>query len=256
MQQLIKRLARLAIKGEKLSTLRKYYINYKFKTGAYDQCEKETAILKYLVKQGDTVLDIGANIGMYTRLFSKLVGTSGSVHAFEPVPLTYEYLIFNIDRERYKNVITYNNAVSDKIGICSIILPDIGTSDIYQSRIGKSEDISGKEFLVPSIKLDFLYPHCFSSVDFIKCDVEGAELLVLKGAKKLLEENKPKILCEIGANAKEFGYTSKDIFSFLANLDYNSYFYDNGNLIECVDIDFRNSSSNYLFLPKNDLLPL
>ena len=68
--------------------LRRYYQAYKLKRGHYDQCEAETALLKQWVSYGSVALDVGANIGVYTRLLSKLVGRAGTVCAFEPVPVT------------------------------------------------------------------------------------------------------------------------------------------------------------------------
>lgn len=223
---------------------RKYYIGYKFKKGGYEKDEKEMSILEYLVKPGNIALDIGANIGAYTRILSKCVGQNGSVHAFEPVPLTYGLLTFNLKREFYKNVITYNVAVGDKLGLCRIVLPDIGMEDIYRAKL-KKDNLSGKEYIVPMVTLDSLYQYYFNKVDFIKCDVEGVEQLVFKGAEKILSQNKPKSICEISSAGVE-------VFTMFMDYGYQSFFYDGRKLISCEKIDKRNKNSNYIFFHNED----
>lgn len=234
------------------SEFRKFYIRNKLEKGIYEHDEKEMSILKHLVKPGNIVLDIGANIGSYTRILSKLANRNGSVHAFEPVPLTYGYLIFNMKRDMYRNVITYNVAVGHKLGLCNIILPNMGMEDIYLARLKKRETVSGKEFIVPMVTLDSLYPHCFRKVDFIKCDVEGAELLVFRGAKQVLIKNKPRIICEVSSGCEEPGKTESEVFQLLEDSGYQAYFYDGRKLISCTSIDNKNRNANYLFFHVDD----
>ena len=74
----------------------------------------ETQVMKDNIKKGDVVIDCGANIGYYSLLFSKLVGDSGKVFAFEPDPTNFSLLQKNLKENNIKNVIALNLAVSDK----------------------------------------------------------------------------------------------------------------------------------------------
>lgn len=76
----------------------------------------ETAFLKRIVKSGDTVLDVGANIGYFTVLLSLLVGPSGRVFGIEPTQSTYEQLVKNVEINRLDNVTLCRVALSDKSG--------------------------------------------------------------------------------------------------------------------------------------------
>lgn len=251
MHSLIKRFCRAFINDSVRNDLRKYYINYKLRRGIFDKAEKEMSILKYLVKKEDTVLDIGANIGSYSRILSKLVGPSGLVHAFEPIPLTYCYLIFNMRFNIYDNVVTHNVAVTESSGLCNVLLPDIGMEDIYQAGIGKTG--SGAKFVVPAVSLDDLYPRFFQKIDFIKCDVEGAEALVFKGAQQIFKKHRPRIICEIGGGYTRFGYTASEIFKMFEALNYKAYFFNGERIVVCSGTDDRNINPNYIFLSQEDV---
>jgi len=78
--------------------------------------EFETKLIKKLITNGNTVIDLGANIGYYTLIFARLVGTQGKVFAFEPELNNFELLKKNITINGYENVIIINKAASDKIG--------------------------------------------------------------------------------------------------------------------------------------------
>lgn len=82
----------------------------------------EAAIRKVLYS-GETVLDIGANFGVYTKLFSQVVGTEGSVIVFEPVPQTFRTLSAGIERYQLKNVQAINKAVTDRVGTTRMTVP-------------------------------------------------------------------------------------------------------------------------------------
>ena len=79
--------------------------------------EKELGILNQFIKPGDTVLDIGANFGVYTHEFSKLVGSEGKVYSFEPIPETYGRLCYCVDKLNLNNVEVFDVALSDRDGL-------------------------------------------------------------------------------------------------------------------------------------------
>ena len=106
--------------------LKKIYFAYKFKM-RFDKfifnAEKEIKILHKFVEYDDVVLDIGANIGYYTVVFSKLVGPNGKVHAFEPIPENFDILNNNIKKLKLKNSRIYNFALMERDYIINMIIP-------------------------------------------------------------------------------------------------------------------------------------
>lgn len=156
-----------------------------------------TEIFKKLIKEGNTVIDVGANIGYFTLLAARLVGHKGKVFSFEPEPRNFAYLTKNLELNKYKNVVARQMAVSDKCGsvdfqICKV---DSGhhsvISDTTKS-LPKTDIIK-----VETVSLDSLFEKKAKDIDFIKIDAEGSEPKVLAGMKKiLLKSKKIKIIME------------------------------------------------------------
>jgi len=162
--------------------------------GTYES-EKQSA-LKQFVKTGMTVFDIGANAGFYTLAFSRLVGVEGQVWVFEPSAENAEYLLRHISLNQLHNVNLIQAAVSDKIGI-------IGFQITGCHATGHIVDTG--PYRVPTVSLDGLMAENVIPVpDVIKMDVEGAEFLVLNGARTLLNNNKTILFVALhGENQKQ-----------------------------------------------------
>jgi FkbM family methyltransferase len=142
--------------------------------------------LKQYVKPGMTVVDIGANIGFYTVLFSKIVGENGSVHAFEPDKLNFQHLISNT--RKLKNVFVNNMAVSDKSG--KIKLYQVGSNVEHQTY----DSGDGANFTeIECISLDD-YFNRGESIQLVKTDTEGYDYFVVKGMKETLKRQKNFVL--------------------------------------------------------------
>jgi FkbM family methyltransferase len=182
-----------------------------------------------IVKKGDVVIDIGANVGYFTMLFSDLTGNRGEVHAFEPVPSTFNLLSENIHRfPGYKNVYLNPLALGDKIQRTSMLLPrgDHGQASLVRHSDGSWKD-AGNEIVSTEIEMMQLdrYAERLGKIDFVKCDVEGAELLVLRGASLTLRRCQPKLFLEIDDRwMRSFGWNTTDVFRYLREIGY-SYFY-------------------------------
>jgi FkbM family methyltransferase len=155
-----------------------------------------TALVRHRVQQGHVAIDAGANFGWFTTLLSRLVGESGSVHAFEPVPATAAVLRENCRLNGCSNVVVNQCALGEQER----------EADIYSSPRRASGDASffpgGDNSMQPShcrvTSLDDYYEeYALRRCDFIKCDVEGAELMFLRGAAKVLESFRPEVLIEI-----------------------------------------------------------
>jgi len=125
---------------------------------------KETELVKREVKKGNIVIDVGASIGYYTLLLSRLVGNSGKVFAFEPFENRIEILKQNIDINDYSNITIEKKIISDKIG---------------------SINLNEKNF--NSTTLDDYFKN--RKIDFIKVDVDGFEKKVTDGMLRVLENN-------------------------------------------------------------------
>ena len=152
----------------------------------------ETRLVRETVKPGDVAVDIGANLGYFTLLFSTLVGPEGRVHAFEPEPGNFALLKRNVEANRRENVVLVNKAVSAKTGKERLYISEenAGGHTIYSA--GSRESVA-----VDAVRLDEYFASASSRVDFVKMDIQGAEGAALEGMMPLLRQNgRVKILTE------------------------------------------------------------
>jgi FkbM family methyltransferase len=192
--------------------LKRYYFARQIRQGQFFTDEKEFELAGKFIGAGDWVLDIGANIGHYTRKFSDLVGPTGRVIAFEPVPRTFELLSANAQHFPNRNVTLMNVAASDGCHAVGMQMPafESGLSNYYQARIAKGQsDLQVLTLAVDSIPL----PH---AVKLVKMDVEGHELAALAGMRSLLARDRPTLIVEasspaIGEMLKPLGYDMEHI---------------------------------------------
>ena len=174
-----------------------------------DADEPDIAFVRSRVGPGMTVLDLGANIGVYTRVLSEQVGPGGNVISVEPMPETFGILASNIRALGLKNVRAVHAAISDHIGIVHMTVPsyEAGGSNYYMAHI---TDEGGSE--VPCLTLDELLG-ATPRVSFVKCDVEGHELVALRAASRLLEHDRPAWLIEVSGNPDTPGSQAAQVFS-------------------------------------------
>jgi FkbM family methyltransferase len=146
----------------------------------------ETALFKKELKAGQTVLDIGANIGYYTLIAAKLVGTRGKVYAFEPDPDNFALLKKNVEYNCYSNVVLVNSAVSDKNQTARLFINKANKGDhrLYDSKDGRPS------IAVKTIKLDDFFKKLDKKIHFIKMDIQGSEARALNGMKGLIRKNR------------------------------------------------------------------
>ena len=183
-----------------------------------------TSVLRRLLRSDDVVVDVGANFGWYTTLFAQLA-PEGKIHAFEPVPDTYGRLLENLALNEMSGRITaVQAAVSDAPGTCQIFTFEKGSGYASLSSLGEK---SYRAIEVPKISLDrYLAENSIARVDFLKCDTEGSELMVLKGARALLESaGAPMIFIELNdATFSAFGYVKEDIRRTLCGHGYDRFY--------------------------------
>lgn len=147
----------------------------------------ERKLLSQLIAPGMTVLDIGANIGIYTEFLAKLVGPSGRVVAFEPEQRNVERL--RDATRKYKQVEVVNAAVSDHSGTLSLYVAD----DLNVDHRTYAPRETRRSVDVAAVALDDFVGER-DRVDVIKMDIQGSELAALRGARRLLASDEAPII--------------------------------------------------------------
>lgn len=189
--------------------------------GRYETEEME--FVRQHVRAGDTVLDIGANIGFFTINLADMVGRGGKVYAFEPSPRVGDLLERSVAENRFGDrVVVARAAVADQPGKLGLFIgaDSLNLSGSYLMKSQTAADAPGRILEVPVVQLD-LEP-IRRPVSFIKIDVEGAEPLALRGAQKILREDRPTILAELNPSqlARVAGCSPGDFLAEMEALGY------------------------------------
>lgn len=209
--------------------------------------EPDLEVARHLAGPGDTALDLGANVGVYTRFLSERVGPAGRVVAVEPMPETFAFLARNVRALGLANATALNVAVSDAEGWAEMEMPrfDWGGENHYQAQIVPAATSGGEPRVrVRTATADSIARE-LGSVDFVKMDVEGHELSVLAGATWLLDEVKPAWLIEVSGTPDDPAGGAARLFARMAEAGYGAWRYADGRLAERRAGD---SSVNYFFL--------
>lgn len=194
------------------------------KISVFDEYEPfETEVIKNKIKERMNVLNIGAHIGYYTLLVSKIIGDNGRVFAFEPDIRNLEILKKNIILNKLKNIIIVSKAVSDKEGKQKFYLSSFGSN--LHSLIYNAFNKPDKEIEIDVIKLDNYFKNYKGRIDFIIMDIEGAEGKVIKGMSNLLKKNKDIIIVtELIPHLLENSGTSfKYVINYLIKRGFKAY---------------------------------
>jgi len=162
--------------------------------GTFRTDEREYDLLPQFVRPGDWVLDIGANIGHYTRSLSDLVGAAGRVIALEPVPGTFALLAANAQLFAHANVTLINAAASNRTGVIAMSVPRFssGLANYYGAHVAAAGEQAS--LTVASLAIDLLAIDC--PIALVKVDVEGHEALALEGMQGLLRRYRPVLIVE------------------------------------------------------------
>ncbi len=147
----------------------------------------ETAAFLAYAREGMCVFDIGANIGYYTLLAARAVGSSGRVYAFEPEPRNFELLTRNIAENGFRNVRPVKAGVSNRAGVARLHLDDANFG-AHSFEAGSLPTPSGRSVEVETVRLDDFADEAraFEAGVLVKVDVQGAEALVVEGGRRLL----------------------------------------------------------------------
>jgi FkbM family methyltransferase len=198
-----------------------------------------------------TVLDIGAHHGLYSLLSSRSVGRKGQVIAFEASPRECRRLGKHVRLNGCANVRIEPCAVGNKPGAADFYVVD-GACDWGNSLRAPAVSESTYKVRVEVRTVDdVLQSLGISRVDFIKLDVEGAELSVLHGASRLLSgAARPAILAEVqDLRTKPWGYQARDIVQFLASLGYRWYALAKDSSLQAISSELDTYDANLVAFP-------
>ena len=195
--------------------------------------------LPQLVKRGATAIDIGANLGYYTRPLADIVGAGGRVYAVEPVPVIFGVLKRNVGSRSNVTLLNYALGAENK----SIEMANDSVAEAGYFGTGRNF-VSGGSLSNEAVRFEAKMVEAYElfkdleRVDFIKCDIEGYEGVVMPLLKPLLAQHHPTVLIETD------GDTRQEMISLFSELGYSAYMLQDGKEVELnpqsdKDIIFR-----------------
>ncbi len=198
--------------------------------------DKEMHVFRSLIAPGQTVIDVGANLGFMTTIFASLVGASGRVLSFEPSPAVFEKLEKTVAANGLSQVIAKRLGCGATPGTQR--LQQVNRSSGNASIIGGADGASVEIRVVP---LDDVPEVWMAEVSLLKIDTEGYEPQVLQGAQRLISENKPIIYLEMGG---DYLASTLQSIEFLSEAGYETAH------VRSIDWNRVGNGSDYFFLPR------
>ncbi|MES2567514.1 MAG: FkbM family methyltransferase [Bacteroidota bacterium] len=211
----------------------------------------EISLMKKYIKKGDSVLDIGANIGFYAEILSDIVGEKGIVHCFEPDTVNFKHL-----QKRSKslpNVTTNNKAVSEKTEVLKIYT----SKQLNVDHRTYKPDHYDQEIDIEAISIDE-YLGANAQVNFIKMDIQGFEMSAVKGMTQTLKSPELKMLSEFWPyGMRKAGTSVLYYFHFLKQYNFFIYLIEKHQLVELTEekvktfLDLPETTYMNIFASKN-----
>ena len=204
--------------------------------------------IKKLVKKGDHVIDIGANLGYYSRLFAQLVGLQGKVFSVEPVTLFRKVLKINISGYRNTTIIPYALGEKDDLPIMMGIPRSNkylrhGLTRVLDKEENESLELTFSERMFTPATIFADLKRC----DYIKCDVEGYEIHIIPQIEFLIKPFQPIIQIEIEP------LNRRDISEFLAKFTYRG-FYLTGKILRPAGANLEEIEGDLFFVPQSKMI--
>ncbi|MBT1705496.1 FkbM family methyltransferase [Chryseosolibacter indicus] len=208
---------------------------------------KELLFLHKYLMPDMVFIDVGANLGEYTLFCCKRLA-NGRVLSFEPLPSIRKFLLENIELNGFKNAIVYDCGLSDenkRLAIYEVEDTHEGLATIYPG-----ERVIKQKIEVELKRMDDALVNQ-NRVDFIKIDIEGAELMALRGGLNTIKKFRPIVMLELNQKTYEAaGYTIEDIHIFFKELNYQSYSIERrGKISKCESMPLF---GNILFIPNEN----
>jgi FkbM family methyltransferase len=216
--------------------------------------KKDSDMIERLFSDGQNFFDIGANIGWYS-LNLAISRKNSNFYCFEPIPKTFLSLNRNISLNKLPNIKTFNYGFSKSCGTFDFYYYKEGSGNASMKNLSLREDVEKVECAVKTIDLfdeEFATP-----IDFMKCDVEGGELLVFEGGIVAIKKYLPIIFSEILRKwSKHFNYHPNAIFRTLENIGYKSYTSNGSHLTPFKEMNDETLETNFFFLHQDKHIQL
>ncbi|MBK8781555.1 MAG: FkbM family methyltransferase [Anaerolineales bacterium] len=210
----------------------------------------ELNFVKHFVTPGGVFFDVGANMGVYTLLASRLVGEGGHVHAFEPLANVFGFLEVNVELNDAKNISLNPVAVGEEVGEVDLFVnAQAALTGLGRTNRGTLVDVKK----VPIWTLDYYAERSgIQAIDFLKVDVEGFEGHVLRGAKKLLLSSPNLIVMSELANKnfEPLGFSVKEVLEWMHGIGFEAWMIKNDGLgLQYVQSGFdKYPFQNFVFI--------
>lgn len=216
-----------------------------FNFDLYEQSDSK--LLFDLINDGDIIFDIGANIGWYSCHFARKLPKS-VIYSFEPIPETFRKLQMNVELNNFSNLVLNNLALSSKIEKTTFFYSPTVTGASSAKNITENEDMQRIECITDTVD-NFSETFKIDRLDFIKCDVEGAEIHVFQGGLETLNKCKPIIFTEMLRKwTAKFGYTPNDIIQLLKEIGYQCFICENDYFKVIENVTEDTIQTNFFFL--------
>ena len=214
----------------------------------FGDCEKEERHLTMkLIEDGDVVFDIGANYGWYSLNISRKY-PNAKIYAFEPIKRTFDILSENIINNNANNINLHNNGIGKENATVEFYFNKNHSGATSMVNLLDREDVEKIKCSIRTLD-SFIQIEKIDRVDFVKCDVEGAEFLVLQGGRDVFKKHKPKLFVEMLRKwAKKFDYHPNDVIRFMADLGYGCFEIVGGKLYQIETMTDETISTNFFFL--------
>ena len=187
--------------------------------------------LPQLVREGDTAIDIGANLGYYARPISDIIGHEGHLYAIEPVPVIFSVLKRNMRGKKNATLLNYALGEEERqIEMANDSVAAAGYFGTGRNFVSEGELSKDAVRFTAQMKRGSQLFADLERIDFIKCDIEGYERVVIPELKPILERHHPTLLIETD------GDTRRDIVSLMEGLGYQAYMLKDGVEVP-LDVD-------------------
>ena len=205
--------------------------------------------VKACLKPDDTFIDIGGNVGAYSLIAAKLVGSKGEVIAFEPVTEVRERFLENaslnqLDQLKVEPYALFNETTKLQLHISN--QDNFGMSSIHahDEQVGRTEEVEAIRFD------DYVLENKLKRIDLIKMDIEGAELYALNGMKSTLQQFKPLVLIEISSDVLNgTTLTTDEIYTFFKELNYSPFCIQKDGQLTAYTSEMKVDYTNFVFKP-------
>lgn len=214
----------------------------------FDMYEKDDSEMLFkLINDGDTIFDIGANIGWYSNHLAKKFPNS-KIHSFEPIPETFNQLRANTELNGATNILLNNLALSSKKEKLTFYYSPTVTGASSSKNITENQSMTKLEIEAETID-NFIFTNSIGKLDFVKCDVEGAEYFVYQGGFETFKHKKPIIFTEMLRKwAAKFEYHPNDIINYFSQFGYKCFIANKGKLKIVDKVDDQTIETNFFFL--------